>query len=226
MATIPEHPFYPPGLNAIGYSANTMSIPALLGVFTIATVGIIGVSSFVLKTIKPSISRADKIMVGWFIFSGCIHFILEGYFVYNHKTMPRRLDLLGQMWKEYAKADSRYMTMEPFVLCMESITAFAWGPLCYFIAWMIVTKSPHRHPTQIIVSMGQFYGDVLYYGTSILEESYHGVSYSRLETFYYWGYFIFLNSFWILIPGFCMYQSYSAMVGMSRQSIIPSKKNL
>lgn len=43
--------------------------------------------------------------------------------MYNHKTMPRRLDLLGQMWKEYAKADSRYMTMEPFVLCMESITA-------------------------------------------------------------------------------------------------------
>ena len=69
MATISEHPFYPPGLNAIGYAANTMSIPALLGVFTIATVGIIGVSSFVLKTIKPSISRADKILVGWFIFS-------------------------------------------------------------------------------------------------------------------------------------------------------------
>lgn len=43
--------------------------------------------------------------------------------MFNHKTMPRRLDLLGQMWKEYAKADSRYMTMEPFVLCMESITA-------------------------------------------------------------------------------------------------------
>lgn len=69
MATIPNHPFYPPGLNAIGYVANTMSIPALLGVFAIATVSIIGFSSFVLKTIKPSISRADKILVGWFIFS-------------------------------------------------------------------------------------------------------------------------------------------------------------
>lgn len=69
MATIPDHPFYPSSLNAIGYVDNTMSIPALLGVFTIATVGIIGFSSFVLKTIKPSISRADKILVGWFIFS-------------------------------------------------------------------------------------------------------------------------------------------------------------
>ncbi|KGO43074.1 Cytochrome P450 [Penicillium expansum] len=130
------------------------------------------------------------------------------------------------MWKEYAKADSRYMTMEPFVLCMESITAFAWGPLCYFVSWMIVTASPHRHPTQLIVSMGQFYGDILYYGTSMLEEYYHGVSYSRPETFYYWGYFIFLNSFWIVIPAFCMYQSYSAMVGVSQKSIIHTKKTI
>ncbi|CAI7638804.1 unnamed protein product [Penicillium glandicola] len=218
MSTMLNHPFYPPNLNPTGYAANTMSISAILGAFAIAVVSIIGFTSIVLK-IRPSISRGDKILVGWFVF--------KGYFVFNHQTMPRRLDLLGQMWKEYAKADSRYMTMEPFVLCMESITAFAWGPLCYFIAWMIVADSPHRHPTQMIVSMGQLYGDVLYYATSIAEEKYHGVSYSRPETFYYWGYFIFLNSFWILIPAFCMYQSYSAMVGVFRQSTVRSaKKNL
>ncbi|KAJ5387842.1 hypothetical protein N7509_010383 [Penicillium cosmopolitanum] len=227
MATALDHPFYPPDLDPIGYAANTMSIIALLGTFAVAVAGVIGFSSAVLKAAKPNISRIDKILVGWFVFSGCIHFILEGYFVYNHKTMPRRLDLLGQMWKEYAKADSRYMTMEPFVLCMETITAFAWGPLCYTIAWMIVSESPHRHPTQIIVSMGQFYGDILYYSTSIMEEIYHGRSYARPETFYYWGYFIFLNAFWIVIPVFCIYQSYSKMVGAFRQASSSSiKKNL
>ncbi|KAJ5645914.1 hypothetical protein N7490_002286 [Penicillium lividum] len=100
--------------------------------------------------------------------------------------MPRMLDLGGQLWKEYAKADSRYMTMEPFVLCMESITAFAWGPLSYLTAWLIVAKSPHRHPIQILVSMGQLYGDVLYYATSMMEELYHGRCYSRPESYYYW----------------------------------------
>lgn len=227
MATVLDHPFYPPDLNPIGYAANTMSISALLGIFAIVTVGVIGLSSVIIKAVKPNISRADKILVGWFVFSGCIHFILEGYFVYNHKTMPRRLDLLGQMWKEYAKADSRYMTMEPFVLCMETVTAFAWGPLCYIIAWMIVAKSSCRHPTQMIVSMGQLYGDILYYATSITEEFYYGVSYSRLETYYYWGYFIFLNAFWIIIPAFCICQSYSKMVGAFRQAPGGSvKKNL
>jgi cholestenol delta-isomerase len=87
--------------------------------------------------------------------------------------------------------------------------------------------------------MGQIYGDVLYYGTSMMEEYYHEVSYSRPETYYYWGYFIFLNAFWIFIPAckkshssemlllgssmltfviVCIYQSYSATVRAFRQS--------
>ncbi|OJJ43521.1 hypothetical protein ASPZODRAFT_28189 [Penicilliopsis zonata CBS 506.65] len=206
-----SHPFYPPDLQVIGYVANTLSVPALLGSFALATLAVIVVTSLILKSFRPTISRLDKILVGWFIFTGCIHLFLEGDFVYNHRSMPGRTDLFGQLWKEYAKADSRYMTMEPFVLGMETITAFAWGPLSYLIAWLIVVQSPHRHPVQMLVSMGQVYGDVLYYATSMLDESYHALSYSRPEAYYYWGYFIFLNAFWIVIPGVCMYQSYSAM---------------
>ncbi|KAJ5281763.1 emopamil binding protein [Penicillium angulare] len=138
--------------------------------------------------------------------------------------MPLMQDLGGQMWKEYAKADSRYMTIEPFVVSMETVTAVFWGPLSYIIAWMILVKSPYRHPTQILVSMGQFYGDVLYYGTSILEDYYNGRSYSRPEGYYYWGYFIFLNAFWIAIPAYCMYQSSSAFVTAFRKSESQSEK--
>jgi cholestenol delta-isomerase len=32
-------------------------------------------------------------------------------------------DFFGQLWKEYSLADSRYLTSDPFVLCMETITA-------------------------------------------------------------------------------------------------------
>lgn len=32
-------------------------------------------------------------------------------------------DLFGQLWKEYALSDSRYLTNDPFVLCMETVTA-------------------------------------------------------------------------------------------------------
>lgn len=32
-------------------------------------------------------------------------------------------DLFGQLWKEYALSDSRYLTSDAFVLCMETVTA-------------------------------------------------------------------------------------------------------
>ncbi len=69
MATALNHPFYPPDLNPIGNVANKMSITALLGTFAVAVAGVIGFSSAVLKTVKPNISRTDKILVGWFVFS-------------------------------------------------------------------------------------------------------------------------------------------------------------
>lgn len=55
--------------------------------------------------------------------AGTIHFFFEGYFVYNHRRMGSRKDLFGQLWKEYALSDSRYMYSDPFVLCMETWTA-------------------------------------------------------------------------------------------------------
>lgn len=54
---------------------------------------------------------------------GTIHFFFEGYFALNHTRMGAAQDLFGQLWKEYALSDSRYLTSDPFVLCMESITA-------------------------------------------------------------------------------------------------------
>ncbi|KAJ6014168.1 hypothetical protein N7540_008759, partial [Penicillium herquei] len=186
----PAHPFYPPDINPVDYVANTLGVPFLLSFFALATAAIIIVTSFLLKWRQSTIPSRDKFLVGWFIFSKLM----------PHRRLYRMQDIGGQLWKEYAQADSRYMTMEPFVLCMETITAFAWGPLSYLTAWMIMANSPHRHPTQILVSMGQLYGDVLYYATSIMEDYYHERSYSRPEPYYYWGYFIFLNAFWIVIP--------------------------
>lgn len=48
---------------------------------------------------------------------------LTGYFALNHTSMAGKQDLFGQLWKEYSFSDSRYLTSDPFVLCMETITA-------------------------------------------------------------------------------------------------------
>lgn len=54
---------------------------------------------------------------------GCIHLFFEGYFAYNFRSMGNKQDLFGQLWKEYSLSDSRYLTKDAFVLCMETITA-------------------------------------------------------------------------------------------------------
>ena len=46
-----------------------------------------------------------------------------GYFSLNHTAMGAPQDLFGQWWKEYAHSDSRYLTSDAFVLCMETVTA-------------------------------------------------------------------------------------------------------
>ncbi|CAG8720168.1 5384_t:CDS:2, partial [Racocetra fulgida] len=46
-----------------------------------------------------------------------------GYFALFHRTIAENNGLLAQMWKEYALSDSRYLTSDPFVVIMESITA-------------------------------------------------------------------------------------------------------
>lgn len=65
---------------------------------------------------------------------------------------------------------------------------------------MIATNNSFRYPLQAVISVGQLYGDVLYYATSAFDHLILGVSYSRPEAVYFWGYFVFLNAFWIVIP--------------------------
>jgi cholestenol delta-isomerase len=148
--------------------------------------------------------------------SHCLSF--AGYFAYNHASMAGRGDLFGEMWKEYAFSDSRYITRDAFVVCMEATTAvgtspllgtlFAdqhwkilWGPLSYCVAWMIATKHPLRYPLQAVVTLGQLYGLELYYATSLFDHYVNGMTYFRPEPYYFWVYYFFMNFIWVVFPG-------------------------
>ncbi|CAM9104185.1 unnamed protein product [Bubo scandiacus] len=65
---------------------------------------------------------------GWFLMCAGVHGVLEGYFSLRHRELPAATGLLADVWKEYAKADSRYMTSDDFTVAMETVTAWAWGP--------------------------------------------------------------------------------------------------
>jgi cholestenol delta-isomerase len=52
----------------------------------------------------------------------------------------------------------------------------------------------------MIVSIGQLYGVILYYATSMFDHYYKGVYYSRPEALYFWIYYFGMNFFWAVIP--------------------------
>jgi hypothetical protein len=57
------------------------------------------------------------LLLGFFL-----HAFFEGYFVLYHALLAGSQSVFAQLWKEYALSDSRYMTSDPFMLCIESLT--------------------------------------------------------------------------------------------------------
>nr|OQO26760.1 hypothetical protein B0A51_05644 [Rachicladosporium sp. CCFEE 5018] len=198
----PPHPYYPLDALVNGYVENKDGVPYLLTLFFGACAILFTATYFVGQSVTPKLNRVELFSTMWFVLSGAIHLIFEGYYALNFADMGEKQTILGQLWKEYAFSDSRYLTQNAFVLCMESVTAAFWGPGCLIVAYMIVVRHPMRYPLQMLVSGGQFYGDVLYYATCGFDHFVWGKTYARPEPFYFWFYFFFMNFIWIVIPGY------------------------
>lgn len=201
LLTSPPLPYYPLDSTIPGYLANVTSVPILLGVFFGVCAVVFSTTHVISRKLQPDLSGIELLTIMWFVLSGCIHIFFEGYYVFNFLDLGAHQTYIGQMWKEYAFSDSRYLTQNAFVLCMEAITAVCWGPSCLLIAALVVMRHPLRLPLQMLVSLGQVYGDILYYGTAGFEHLVNDVSFSRPEALYFYFYFIFMNAIWIVIPG-------------------------
>ncbi|KAK4039683.1 Emopamil-binding protein [Parachaetomium inaequale] len=211
------HPYFPQDAIIPGYAPNSSPLLAILGAFG----GIIG--AFVLgcvtlaKWYSPGLKRADQWTVAWFALCGFLHLLFEGYFVLNHATLASSQSLFAQLWKEYALSDSRYLTSDPFMLCIETLTVITWGPLSLLTALLTARNLPReqgtRHLLQTAVSIGHLYGVALYYGTCGFAEHMGGVSYSRPEALYYWGYYVGMNAPWAVVPCLLLWRSGRAVQG-------------
>ncbi|KND87801.1 3-beta-hydroxysteroid-Delta(8),Delta(7)-isomerase, partial [Tolypocladium ophioglossoides CBS 100239] len=202
-----QHRYYPPGVEVPGYVANTLSTPAVLAVFCATVSAVLLPTYLAIRRARPGLPPGEVATALWFVLCGFIHLGLEGHFALHAHHIGGLSDVLTQAWKEYSLSDSRYLTRDTFVVCMETVTAIVWGPLAFLCAYGIVAGRAWRHPLQSAVSLGQLYGDVLYYATCTFDALVRQQAYSRPERYYYWGYYVFLNSFWICIPAVLLAQS-------------------
>ncbi|KAF7157619.1 hypothetical protein CNMCM5623_001993 [Aspergillus felis] len=207
MTTMIPHDYYPPTLRLPHYTTNETSVLSLIAQFGFLWATVLGIAFIVIQRVRPAASRSDRLAFIWMCLTGFIHLFFEAYFVVHHESLAGSQELFGQLWKEYSLSDSRYLTSDAFLVPMEAVTAFCWGPLAFFIAYCIAVNHPVRHALQLLISVGQVYGDVLYYATSLFDLYFHGGSFCRPEGYYFWFYYFFMNFIWLAIGSYHVYQS-------------------
>ncbi|CAH1266272.1 EBP [Branchiostoma lanceolatum] len=260
VENVSTHPYLPPGLKLpCGYVENDKSILEILGVFfgltavvmvstwiysgsnakvklsTVYSASVVMVSTWIYSgsNAKVKLSTVQRLTVCWFVLCGCIHLILEGWFSVFHNSIAGDQSFLSQLWKEYSKADSRYVSADAFALrgetaadkkkevkadtftvVMETVTAWLEGPGCLLIAMGYVNNNPNRYVLQLLVSTGQLYGTVLYIGNEVKDGFVHGLLWDPL---YFWFYFVVINSPWVIFPTLLMVQSCGRMIQAQAQ---------
>ncbi|KAH6624788.1 Emopamil-binding protein [Chaetomium sp. MPI-SDFR-AT-0129] len=216
------HPYFPPDAVVRGYTPNETPLVLILASFG----GLIGAFVFgsvmLAKWYSPTLKRGDQLVVAWFALCGFLHLFFEGYYVLNHTTLPASQSLFAQLWKEYALSDSRYMSSDPFMLCIEGLTVLLWAPLSFTTALLTArnraSEQGWRHLAQATVCIGHLYGVALYYGTCGLAERLRGTVFSRPEMLYYWGYYAGMNAPWAVVPWLLLWQSGKAIQTAFRQA--------
>lgn len=138
------HPYYPLGLEIANYEENENGLLNIVGIFaiglTLPLCVILGLAIYR----RPSMTYGDKSAILWFALckrspdcyylwavtnlttAGILHCLFEGYFVTHHDRMGPAQDIFGQLWKEYAKSDSRYLASDSFVVSIEMITVVSY----------------------------------------------------------------------------------------------------
>ncbi|XP_054859548.1 3-beta-hydroxysteroid-Delta(8),Delta(7)-isomerase [Eublepharis macularius] len=195
------HPYWPRNLELQNYVPNNYPMWQILTLFFSVT----GAVLILTWLAVGRWSRRDApfgtwraLALCWFVICGFVHIVIEGWFSLYHVEIAGDQTFLSQLWKEYAKGDSRYLVSDNFLVSIETVTALLWGPLSFWTALAFLSHQPHRFLLQLIVSLGQLYGDILYFYT----EYHHGFSHGEMgHPLYFWFYFVFMNALWIIIPG-------------------------
>ncbi|PKA52459.1 putative 3-beta-hydroxysteroid-Delta(8),Delta(7)-isomerase [Apostasia shenzhenica] len=194
MATV-SHPYVPRDLQLPGYVPLAFSQFDIVVPYVSASVLVVA-AIWILSGYFPKLSKVDRVLICWWVFTGFTHIIVEGYFAFVPDFFRRKSPFyLSEVWKEYSKGDSRYVGRNSAIVSVEGFTAAIEGPASLLAVYAIASRKPYSHILQFAISLGQLYGCVIYFATAILD----GDNFST-SPYYYWAYYIGANSSWVVIP--------------------------
>ncbi|XP_012370597.1 emopamil-binding protein-like [Octodon degus] len=166
---------------------------------------------------------ADRGALAWLCYDALVHLVLEGAFVYLSLvgTVANSNGLIASLWKEYGKADSRWLYLDPTIVSVEILTVVLDGFLALVLIYAIVKEKYYRHFVQVTLCICELYGDWMTFCPEWLMGSPNLNTNSWL---YFWVYLVFFNGVWVLIPGLLLWQSWLELKKMHHKGTIVEKK--
>uniref|UniRef100_A0A286XUI8 EBP like n=2 Tax=Cavia porcellus TaxID=10141 RepID=A0A286XUI8_CAVPO len=148
----------------------------------------------------------------------------EGPFVYLSLVgnVANSDGLIASLWKEYGKADTRWLYLDPTIVSVELLTVVLDGLLALLLIYAIVKEKYYRHFIQISLCVCELYGCWMTFCPEWLVGS------PNLNTnswMYFWVYLVFFNGVWVLIPGLLLWQSWLELKKMHHKGTYVGKKS-
>ncbi|XP_044908635.1 emopamil-binding protein-like isoform X2 [Felis catus] len=91
-------------------------------------------------------AAADRGVLAWLCYDALVHFTLEGPFVYLSfvGNIADSEGLIASLWKEYGKADARWLYFDPTIVSLEILTVVLDGSLALVLIYAIVKEKYYR----------------------------------------------------------------------------------
>ncbi|XP_030610085.1 emopamil-binding protein-like [Archocentrus centrarchus] len=155
-------------------------------------------------------STEDRFILLWLFYDVIVHLTLEGPFVYMSLvgTVEASTGPLAELWKEYGKADSRWLVSDPTIVSIEMLTVIFASMLALLLIHAILKDKYYRHFLQIALCVCELYGGCMTFCPDWLLGSPHLNTSTWL---YLWVYLVFFNGVWVLVPVLLLLQSWFSL---------------
>ncbi|KAI0222481.1 Emopamil-binding protein-like [Lamellibrachia satsuma] len=152
-------------------------------------------------------SVGDKLTMSWLLWDCTVHFSLEAVFLAGSLSgnVQNSTHWAMSTWREYGKADKRFLVSDPTIVSMAIPTVLVCGPLCLGLIYSIVRQRSYRHWLQVALCVCELYGAWMTFCPELLTGC------PNLATdvpLYFWFYIVFFNGLWVAAPVLMLGQSW------------------
>ena len=148
----------------------------------------------------------ELLVVGWYMIDALTHLTIEfAYVVLALTSTAEKTDsFMGWLWREYSRADARWMVRDPNVISIEILTV-CLGLLCLLQVGAVLCRTKWRHPLQIVICTAELYGGWMTFCTEWVDGS---PNLNGRDPILFWIYLVFMNGLWVVIPLLLLWDSF------------------